>query len=170
MEDGRLTMGCLDAVKQWDYIAVCFSTPGNETGCSYNPRTKAAFDQWGAGMCCCRTEKCNQLPPHWLALSKWHFRWRIFASFIIVFTFLSVIFFVVGFIEGTRTSIQEKKRIESISIDTVSGGKHSDDFLHPVQLQPLQETNVTKQANEAATPFTRKIRPPGPPTLRSMRE
>ncbi|KAK6021378.1 hypothetical protein OSTOST_12949, partial [Ostertagia ostertagi] len=108
--EGFLTMGCFDSERHWDNIALCFSAPHNSvSACSYDPETRAGFNSWGKGMCCCREENCNKLPPEWLALPMWRFRCRALSIFITVFTVCSIGFFFWGKIEGERTLKKEKK-------------------------------------------------------------
>ncbi|EYC08091.1 hypothetical protein Y032_0067g116 [Ancylostoma ceylanicum] len=88
------------------------------------------FKRWGTGFCCCRSEKCNRLPPEWvtemshcteirvksylyrfqLALSLWHFRWRVFSNFMIMVTFFSIVYFIYGIFEARNLEIQEVKK------------------------------------------------------------
>ncbi|CAJ0592164.1 unnamed protein product [Cylicocyclus nassatus] len=111
VKDGRLTMGCFDSVKHWDHIALCFAKPDTETGCSYDKMTRLGFDNWGTGFCCCRSEKCNQLPPEWLALSSWRLRWRICSNFLIVATVFSFAFYGYGLLESqSRKTLGKKEK------------------------------------------------------------
>ncbi|KAK6042837.1 hypothetical protein COOONC_19658 [Cooperia oncophora] len=108
--DGILTMGCLDSVMHWDNIGLCFSAPRKDlSACSYDPENRTGFNRWGVGMCCCRSDSCNELPPEWLALPKWRFRWRALSIFSIVFSISSIGFFFWGKIEGQTTLKKEKK-------------------------------------------------------------
>ncbi|KJH50346.1 hypothetical protein DICVIV_03540 [Dictyocaulus viviparus] len=116
-------MGCFNALEQWKYVILCFKTFKNETACSYNVETREGFDHWGFGVCCCRSEKCNQLPPDWLCLPRWNSWWRVFSNFLILFSFLSLLFFTIGCCEGTYTSRQELKRRGSLSSESGSGHK-----------------------------------------------
>ncbi|CAJ0592155.1 unnamed protein product [Cylicocyclus nassatus] len=104
-------MGCFDSVKHWDHIALCFAKPDTETGCSYDKMTRLGFDNWGTGFCCCRSEKCNQLPPEWLALSSWRLRWRICSNFLIMATVFSFAFYGYGLLESqSRKTLGKKKK------------------------------------------------------------
>ncbi|KAK6754824.1 hypothetical protein RB195_013670 [Necator americanus] len=114
VQDGWLTMGCLDSVKHWRHISLCFRVPSRETACSYNQNTRMGFSRWGTGFCCCRSEVCNQLPPEWLALSRWRFRWRVFSNFLIVTTIFSLSYFIYGISEARNVKIQEKRFVNVV--------------------------------------------------------
>ncbi|WKY10582.1 hypothetical protein Q1695_002722 [Nippostrongylus brasiliensis] len=111
VDDGVLSMGCLDVVKHWEYILLCFKAPDNKTTiCSYDPKTRDGFDHWGTGMCCCRQEMCNELPPEWLALPKWRARYRAICVHVVFFTLCSIVFIIWGKIEAYFKSKHEKRR------------------------------------------------------------
>ncbi|XGW02462.1 hypothetical protein V3C99_014475 [Haemonchus contortus] len=115
--NGILTMGCLDSIAHWDNIALCFSAPTRgQSACSYNPETRAGFNRWGVGMCCCREDSCNKLPPEWLALSKGRYFWRTLSIFTLIFTIFATGFFIWGKMEGENSLKGEKKRKKSLKI------------------------------------------------------
>ncbi|KAL6741146.1 hypothetical protein Aduo_014429 [Ancylostoma duodenale] len=41
--DGYLTMGCLDSVKHWEHIALCFRAHSRKTACSYDQDVSVLF-------------------------------------------------------------------------------------------------------------------------------
>lgn len=120
VSDGILSMGCLNSTKHWENIFLCFAAPSpniTTLSCSYDPETLAGFNRWGVGMCCCREEKCNELPPEWLSLPMWRFRYRVLSIFLIVFTVFSVVFFYWGKIEAQNTLEKEKKRKRVLKLE-----------------------------------------------------
>ncbi|KHJ80695.1 hypothetical protein OESDEN_19626 [Oesophagostomum dentatum] len=102
-------MGCFNATEHWDYIELCFKSSGREIACSYDQYTRMGFDTWGTAFCCCRGERCNQLPPEWLTLSTWGFRWRICSIFLLVITVTSFAYFSYGIFEARNARSQERR-------------------------------------------------------------